>query len=123
MKGNLARSSLCSGTTSVDFGSYSSMVRDFEALPLSCCCASKGRREARMVAVAMIVIASKEAALRRKFMGPPRIQFVSQALIRDFPRRAGAQEKLSVFLISCAVDRWDAGKRRPESCRSETLPA
>src|SRR5437879_4482989 len=86
MKGNFARSILCSGTTSVDFGSYSSMVSVCCERGVSCC-ASKGRCDARIIEMAIAAIETRKATLRRKFIEAPQEFIVRRSRsLQIFPR-------------------------------------
>src|SRR5882724_9225396 len=111
MKGNFARSILCSGTTSVDFGSYSSMVSVCCERGVSCC-ASKGRCDARIVEMANAAIETRKATLRRKFIEAPRNYRATFAITPDFPTRADAPRKSFSCEISCAADQLDADSWR-----------
>src|SRR5260221_6026880 len=84
MKGNFARSTLCSGTTNVDFGSYSSIVSVCCDRGVSCC-ASKGRCDARIIETAIAAIETRKATLRRKFMMPPKAKLSRVELFQILP--------------------------------------
>src|SRR2546423_1125835 len=96
MKGNFARSILCSGTTSVDFGSYSSMVSVCCERGVSCC-ASKGRCDARIIEMAIAAIETRKATLRRKFIEAPRNLSCD---VRDHSRFSHARWRAAeIFLV------------------------
>src|SRR5579859_575364 len=115
IKGNFARSTLCSATTSVDFGSYSSMVSVCCARGASCC-AKIGRRAApsSVAPKKAAVVRIKAAVRRKKCIGPPEKKLFRADLLQIFPRLLLRTGNVRFLALSAKLIFWT--QRRGHWC-------